>query len=268
MKSPFPGMDPFIEASGLWEDFHAALIADIKNALSLSVPERYVVRFGERSYVVLVDTEGRQRHHPFLPDVRINAPNRPTLRAGSGMAVAEPAAESGPLLMTPFIEQQFREAFVDVYDTDPEFRLVTSIEVLSPSNKRRGSTGWELYLRKRQSLLLGSVHLVEIDFLRGGERMPMAEPWPDSPYTVLAYRTGVVPQCRVWRVGFRQPVPAVEIPLASPDPDVALAIQPMIDTIYARSRYYRNIDYSRPPTPPLSPEDATWLEQQLRSRSA
>ena len=26
MKSPFPGMDPYIEACGLWGDFHSHLI--------------------------------------------------------------------------------------------------------------------------------------------------------------------------------------------------------------------------------------------------
>jgi hypothetical protein len=57
MKSPFPGMDPFIEGCGLWGDFHDALIQDIKNALAQRVPERYLVRTGERGYVVLASTK-------------------------------------------------------------------------------------------------------------------------------------------------------------------------------------------------------------------
>ncbi len=44
MRSPFPGMDPYIEACGLWEDFHEALIAQIRDALAQSVPDHYVVR--------------------------------------------------------------------------------------------------------------------------------------------------------------------------------------------------------------------------------
>jgi hypothetical protein len=50
MRSPFPGMDPYIEACGLWEDFHEALIAQIRDALAQSVPDHYVVRFNERFY--------------------------------------------------------------------------------------------------------------------------------------------------------------------------------------------------------------------------
>ena len=52
MKSPFPGMDPFIEGCGLWEDFHNHLVEKIFDYLAASVPERYVVRTGERSYIV------------------------------------------------------------------------------------------------------------------------------------------------------------------------------------------------------------------------
>ena len=36
MKSPFPGMDPYIEACGLWEGFHNRLIAKIDETHSLA----------------------------------------------------------------------------------------------------------------------------------------------------------------------------------------------------------------------------------------
>src|SRR5262249_10891473 len=70
MRSPFPGMDPYIEARGLWGDFHHDLISEIKYALAQSAPERYLVRAGERSYVVLVEQEGKTSR-PFLPDVSV-----------------------------------------------------------------------------------------------------------------------------------------------------------------------------------------------------
>ena len=44
MKSPFPGMDPFIEGCGLWEDFHGHLIEKIFETLAVTVPAKYVVR--------------------------------------------------------------------------------------------------------------------------------------------------------------------------------------------------------------------------------
>ena len=157
MKSPFPGMDPYIETFGLWGDFHHDLITEIKIALARSVPKRYLVRTGERSYLVLVEAEGKDSH-PFLPDVSVvTSPRRRKGARKGGTALAEPAHEVEPVTMRAFIEEEHREAFVEIYEATPEQRLVTSIEILSPSNKRPGTPGWDLYQQKRQSVLLGGV---------------------------------------------------------------------------------------------------------------
>jgi hypothetical protein len=216
--------------------------------------------------VVLVEEEGKTSH-PFKPDVSVTAPpSRKKATKKGGPAVADPASEVEPVDMRAFIAEEHREAFVEIYEATPEQRLVTSVEVLSPSNKRPGTPGWDVYLRKRQSLLLGGVHLVEIDLLRGGQRMPMLDPWPDSPYTLLIARAKKAQLCRVWPVHFQRPLPAIPVPLAKPDPDIPLHLQPMIVAIYQRSRYERSIDYTQPLTPPLGPKEAAWLEQQLRTR--
>src|SRR5262249_60213888 len=137
--------------------------------------------------------------------------------------------------MRAFIDEHFRENFIEIYEGDPDVRLVTCIEVLSPSNKRRGTEGWEQYLRKRNALLLGQANLVEIDLLRTGQRMPMVEPWPKSPYYLLVGRQSRAPYCRVWPVHFREPLPEIPVPLARPDPDLTLALQPLIEAVYDRS---------------------------------
>jgi hypothetical protein len=100
MPFPFPGMDPYIEACGLWGDFHHDLIAAIKHALAQAARARYLVRTGERSYLVLVQTEGNDSH-PVLPDVSVTAPEsrkKPTRKKG-GTAVEEPASEVEPVEM-------------------------------------------------------------------------------------------------------------------------------------------------------------------------
>jgi len=266
MKSPFPGMDPYIEACGLWGDFHTHLIEKIYERLAETVPDRYLVRTGERSYVVLVESEGKQGH-PFLPDVSVTVPRgrRKSPKKG-GVALAELGGEIEPVTMRAFIQEEHREAFVEIYEMSPEQRLVTSIEVLSPSNKHPGTEGWELYQRKRQSLLLGDVSLVEIDLLRRGQRMPMLDRWPDSPYTLLVAQAKKAQLCRVWPAHFQRPLPRLLVPLAKPDPDVPLDLQPMIDAIYQRSRYERSIDYSKPSIPPLDAAETAWLEHQLQPR--
>ncbi len=207
MKSPFPGMDPSIEACGVWADFHDDLIAEIKRSLAARLPERYFVQTGERSFVVIAGT--------------------------------------------------------DEYEAEPGPRLVTCIEVLSPANKHRSTQGWKLYLRQRNALLLGKASLVEIDLVRSGRRMPMVEPWPQSPYYLMVGRESDAPYCRVWPAHFHRPLPEVPVPLVSPDPDIPIALQPMVEAVYERSRYARRIDYSKPLSPPLSPEESAWLAARL-----
>ncbi len=265
MKSPFPGMDPYIEACGLWGDFHSHLIEKIGEKLADVAPEHYLIRTGERSYVVLVESAGKQSY-AFLPDVRIDAPRR-RKRASKkgGTALAEPDGDVEPVTKRPFIQEEHREAFVEIYEAKPGQRLVTSIEVLSPSNKRPGTEGWELYQRKRQSLLLGDVNLVEFDLLRAGQRMPMFDPWPDSPYTLLVARA-TTRLCRAWPAHYRRPLPEVPVPLAKPDPDIPLDIQPMIDEIYQRFRYARSIDYRKPLNPPVEAAETAWLKRRLPAR--
>lgn len=257
MKSPFPGMDPYIEACGLWLDFHDDLIGEIKRALAVALPERYLVRTGERSYIVLAEPEGKETHS-FIPDVGVTAPPS----AEPATAVADPVAA---VTLRAFIEERHREAFVEIFEAGPEQRLVTCVEVLSPTNKRRGSEGWDLYLRKRQSLLLGAAHLVELDLVRGGSKLPMVDPWPAAPYSLLVCRRQRAPYCQVWPVHFQQPLPPVAVPLDGADPDVVLELQPMIDAIYARGRYHRSIDYARPLSPPLTADEQSWLAQRVQA---
>jgi hypothetical protein len=165
--------------------------------------------------------------------------------------------------MLAFVEEPVRESFIEILEAGTEERLVTCLEILSPSNKRPRGKGRSLYLRKRQALLLGAAHFVEIDLLRGGRRMPMLSPWPDSPYSLLVCRRTRAPYCSVWPAGLRQPLPAIPVPLDEPDADIPLNLQPMVEAVYARSRYARSIDYSRPLTPPLEGEDLAWLGERL-----
>jgi hypothetical protein len=250
MKSPFPGMDPYIESSGLWEDFHTTVIGDIKRTLAPLLPDRYHIRTGSRSYVVCDYGAGVESDVP-IPDAVIDAPD------------ASDSVES-----QAFIVERFHQNYLEIYEAEPEERLVTCIELLSPSNKRQNTEGWNLYVQKRRAFLLGAANFVEIDLLRGGRRMPMLTPWPNSPYYILLCRRRRAPYCTAWPAGYREPLPPIRVPLDDPDPDIVLELQPMVEAIYARSRYSRSIDYTKPTNPPLEPADAGWLAEQLAKARA
>jgi hypothetical protein len=267
MKSPFPGMDPYIEACGLWEGFHHHLIEAIYQALARVLPRGYTADTGVRSYVVLMEAEGK-KEHPATPDVAVTKPaeKKPRKKKG-GVAVAEAGQEAESVPMRPFIAEQFEETFVEIYAQREERFLVTCIEVLSPSNKRQGTEGWLQYERKRQAMLLGRANFIEIDLLRGGHKMPMLDPWPDSPYTVLVSRQFTAPHCRCWPAHFRRRLPVIPVPLVYTDPDLSLDLQPLLDGIYSLGRYDEQIDYTRPLTPALSDVDAAWVRDVLKTQS-
>lgn len=102
MISPFPGMDPYIESCGLWGDFYGNLIHKLQEHLADTVPPRYLVRGGERSYVTLEETTGPTRHQ-MIPDVKITtSKERPKRsRPTSGLALAEPDLRSLPGWIAP-----------------------------------------------------------------------------------------------------------------------------------------------------------------------
>jgi hypothetical protein len=265
MRSPFPGMDPYIECYGPWGDFHAKLISEIERAIADQLPERYFVQIEERAYVTLVETEGKEKR-PFIPDVRVTAPRGKPSRGKAATATRPaPPLEEGVMVMEAILTEEFREAFVEIHELQGDRDLVTGIEVLSPSNKRKDSEGWVQFQRKRATLMMGKVNIVEIDLLRAGTRMPMKQPWPDSPYTLLVGRGTESPRARVQRGHYREPLPPIHVPLRGNDADLTLDLQPMIDAVYRRSRYRQQLDYSRPLDPPLPPADAAWLAEALLS---
>ncbi len=93
----------------------------------------------------------------------------------------------------------------------------------------------------------------------------MLDPWPESPYSILVARAREYDLCQVWPVDFQRPSPVFPVPLSKPDPDISLNLQSMIDSIYARSRYERSIDYRKPVTHPFDPAGSRWLEQRSQA---
>lgn len=136
MQSPFPGMDPFIEACGLWSDFHGHLVEKIYDTVGPALPAGYLARTGERSYVMLVEAEGKTEHSALPAVTRTGPAGRRTGTGRPGTTVTG-GVEAESVELRAFIEQEYKEKFIDIFELKPKRRLVTSIEVLSPSNKKR-----------------------------------------------------------------------------------------------------------------------------------
>ena len=140
--------------------------------------------------------------------------------------------------------------------------LVTAIEVLSPTNKR--GDGYREYLDKRQRLLHSNAHLIEVDLLRDGQRVPMQQPLPSAPYFIFLSRVERRPIVQVWPVQLTMPLPAIPVPLQAGDEDVTLDLQLALTTIYDALNYDLTIDYTHPPEPSLAGDAAIWARKLLR----
>lgn len=256
MPSPFPGMDPYIESPALWQDFHNDLASEIKRQLAPQLPPRYFVRLTPRA---TYDTLEIGEPRAALPDVGV-IQNRPVRELAGAYLTAADAPYENRIEIEIEIEQQALE--IRSVNGD----LVTAIELLSPVNKRRGHEAFQSYRDKRREIFRRNVHLVEIDLLRAGERVPVVNPLPPASYFVLLSRANLRPRIGVWAISLQDPLPLLPIPLAEPDPDVILNLQSAVTQIYDLSSYQLSIDYKHaPPPPPLSDADAAWLDERLRA---
>ena len=144
--------------------------------------------------------------------------------------------------------------------------LVTVIELLSPANK---GLDWERYRDKQTDFLHSTANLVEIDLLRGGRFMlPVATQHLRLPagtcYFVGVRRAARHSEREVYCCPLAKRLPAVRIPLRPTDRDIVLDLQPLIDRCYELGRYYKG-RFDEIPDPPLSTEEAAWVEERLRA---
>jgi hypothetical protein len=142
-------------------------------------------------------------------------------------------------------------------------RLVTAVEFLSPTNKR--GLGRVEYLEKRDKILHSTAHLLEIDLLRRGLRVPMHGALPKSDYYVFVGRANNRPITDIWRISVKEPLPVVPIPLLRDDPDVDLDLQQAFSDVYEKGSFDLLIDYTEPPDVPLPRNLAAWAKARIRA---
>lgn len=268
MPSPFPGMDPYLEVPATWRGFHHRLADEISDRLNASIGPKY---YADLEIYAPVRTEEIRVTMPKVtyPDVAVvvtptRGPIAPVLEA---VLEAEPITTPAPILR-PTVGSEIRLRSVRIFLTETD-ELITSIELLSPYNKR--GDGLLDYRRKRTTLLASAVHLVEVDLLRAGERagLELVEPPLDETDYVLLVNRGGEPylarMSEIWPAPLNEPLPVIPIPLQAPDRDVPLDLNACIAAIYQRAGYDWRIDYTKPvPQPPLRPAMADWWrEKQL-----
>lgn len=259
MPSPFPGVDPFIEASGRWIGFHNILIAHCSELLNDRLPENYLAVVDERLELVELSDEWRRRHRrPDVAVVRDANPVAPTGHSAAGSLAT--AIEPTPVTLPEY--EEVAESYIEIVSL-PDQELVTSIEILSPTNKSRGDGGD--YLAKRAVLLRRGINLVELDLLLGGERLPARDALPAGDFYAFVSRRERRPKADVYAWSIRQAIPPIPIPLKSPDEDAMLDLAAAFKTTYDRGRYDRGLRYDLPLPATIGESDRAWAMLQVRA---
>lgn len=244
-------MDPYLEGS-LWTTVHTELSSTVARQLAPKLRPKYLALPTER---FVVEEPGSVAVTSIYSQVGVAGKQQETTREPAGAAV------SGPVQVATVIPGFVPHVTVEIRDVKNR-QLVTAIEILSPTNKH--SEGRREYLTKRRRILLSAAHLVEIDLLHQGKRLPMQQPLPPAPYYVILNREEKRPVSDVWPLSLESPLPEIPIPLLIGDPDATLDLQHALSTMYDGLGLDLAIDYTEPPEVTLPPDEARWVERLLR----
>jgi hypothetical protein len=245
-------MDPYTEARQLWKGIHTQLIGELSTHLlpPLLAP----------AYYVDVEPSLQVRSGQSLfPALQVLTAHRNPGQKPSGWAM--PVATATMQLMTvPELDDEEEERAIYIREAATE-QLVTVIELLSYSNKTRGTDKYARYMAKRRDLLQNGIHLVEIDLLRWGQRV--VAQLPEQPYHILITRADEQPQGRVWSFGLNDAIPTTPLPLLGEAEYVPLPLQGAYVTIYQARNFRNRLDYAVDPEPPLTGEQRAFIHERL-----
>ncbi|MEM7118889.1 MAG: DUF4058 family protein [Chloroflexota bacterium] len=252
MKTPFPGMDPYLEHRALWPDVHNSLITAIRDAIVPLVAPNYYVGVESRAYVIRADGDA----YLGRPDVAIISPIATQPSSSTKTLTSDVSVLEVDLLA----EEEVNHYYLEVRSVHTN-ELVTVIELLSPANKI-DIRGRRDYSYKRSQILVSLSNLVEIDLLRIGRPMPTRQRI-ESDYRILLNRGWIRGKGQLYAFNLPTPIPEFPLPLLPDDTEPLIPLNQIVHDLYTRARFDLRIDYSQMPSPPLSKENEAWIQQLL-----
>lgn len=258
MSSPFPGMNPYLEAPGRWQEFHSRLIVAIADDLGPKLRPKYRAAVELRVYEDASD-ELTLIGRPDTTVFRGRPSSEPVAFSASGATIVEPVMVQVPL------PEEIRERYLEIREV-VSGEVVTTLELLSPSNKRAGKVRSQ-YEEKRLKLLGSQTHLVEVDLIRSFAPLPVRGAVQPSSYRILVSRSHQRPQAALYPFGLADHIPTFPVPLKRDEPEPIVDLQNLLHQVYDRAAYDLEIDYTQDPVPRLEGEDLTWLDERLKQQS-
>jgi hypothetical protein len=264
-------MDPYLEAPDIWPDLHDSLAGQIRAALNHSLPAPYYARLEMRMEVGIIEEDRSKKR--IVPDVAVV--RHPGADSGVVAVLDAPRTAISKFHVLSIPSEPIRHLFVEIRDPSRGHQLITLIEIASPSNKRPGEDR-RAYLAKQQEVLDSDASLIELDFLRDGERMfthvmvkdfvARLDPSPDYLVTINRGWRGVdgVAAYQFFPVLVTESLPCIPVPLRRGQEELPLDLQFVMNRAYDDGPYRRGaVDYSQPPRPPLPADFAAWAKKCL-----
>jgi hypothetical protein len=251
MPSPFPGMNPYLEAPALWSEVHSWLIVELARMLNQSITPKYRAAVEKRVYeesilVGIPDVSIVRQSRLIQPPIQPPAPRQSTT-----MTLSQPVLVELPESAST------TERYLEIREVATG-DVVTVVEILSPKNKRPGE-GREQYISKRMQLLSSQSHLVEIDLLRGGEPLPM-DYAGTSDYRVLVSPVEQRPMAQLFPFDVQEALPSFALPLRAGDGSPVIDLKALMQVVYESAALDLAIDYHQQPIPPLPPDQFKWVQ--------
>jgi hypothetical protein len=229
------------------------------NQLQPLLVPHYIASVEERVYV---EETPQQR----VPDVWVQK----VREEGGGVAVAERSA-TAPVIIE-VAELEVPQHYITILDRYRDFKVVTVIELVSPSNKDAGP-GRDSYVAKQREILANECHLVEIDLLRRRRHVSSVPAAAliglgHFDYVTCVNRAPRRKRFELYPSKLRDRLPRVPIPLDRSEGDVPLDLQAALEQAYWDGRYMLRVHYEEPCQPPLSAEDQQWASERWQAYRA
>jgi hypothetical protein len=228
LKSPFPGMDPYLEQH--WHDVHTSLVFLAKSALQSQLGEELVARNDER--VVAITANGEGESEPAVERF---------------IEIIDVARDSRVITVIEFVSPNNKQPGDGQrkYQQQQQACCDARVNLVEIDLTRQG---------ERRLLV------------RGPQLPPGAQTTFSACVcrTWVPRRRQAGGQFELYGLPLRQRLPAIRIPLRPVDADVVFDLQSLIDGAYDAGGYSRTLDYAGPCAPPLDPDDAAWADELLR----
>jgi Protein of unknown function (DUF4058) len=257
MPSPFPGMNPYLEHPELFPGLHHSLISEIAKLLTPQLRPKYRVAVEVRMY----NTTDNSSLIVGIPDVTIKSRQTDKDLTINNVAVA---TQTQPIKVKVPVPITVKEGYLEVREVGTDI-LITTIEILSPTNKRAGK-GREAYEEKREKVLLSRTNLVEIDLLRRGNPMPIISTNPPSDYRILVCRGNFRHSADLYPFDLPDVIPSFPLPLRAEDTEPIINLQALLNDVYDLYGYDLVVDYHTEPVLKLREDDAAWSDALLQGQ--